>query len=75
LSLIQESLELQDLSESTKEIIVASWRKGTQKQYKSYLLRWEEYCNRENVAPHNPGKAYAIEFLRELYDSGVGYML
>jgi integrase len=52
---------------------MASWRKGTQKQYQSYLLRWEEYCNRKNIAPHTPGNTAAIEFLTELYNSGVGY--
>ena len=52
---------------------MASWRKGTKKQYMSYLMRWEEYCKREHIAPHNPGKVKAIEFLRELYEEGLGY--
>ena len=52
---------------------MASWRKGTKKQYMSYLMRWEEYCKREHIAPHNPGKVKAIEFLRELYEKGLGY--
>ena len=73
LSLIRENLEYQNLSSSTKEIIMASWRKGTQKQYKSYLFRWEDYCNREQISPDNPGLSKALEFLRELFESGVGY--
>ena len=52
---------------------MASWRKGTQKQYKSYLFRWKDYCNREQFSPHNPGLSKALEFLRELFESGVGY--
>ena len=52
---------------------MVSWRKGTKKQYIPYLMRWEEYCKREHIAPHNPGKVKAIEFLRELYEEGLGY--
>ena len=52
---------------------MASWHKGTKKQYMSYLMRWEEYCKREHIAPHNPGKVKAIEFLRELYEEGLRY--
>ena len=73
LSLIRESIEFQNLSTSSTEIIMASWRKGTKKQYMSYLARWKEYCERENIAPHNPGKVKDIEFLRELYEAGLGY--
>ena len=73
LPLIRKSLECQSLSASSTDIIMASWRKGTKKQYMSYLMRWEEYCKREHIAPHNPGKVKAIEFLRELYEEWLGY--
>ena len=52
---------------------MASWRKGTKKQYMSYLVRSGGYCKPEHIEPHNPGKVKAIEFLRELYEEGLGY--
>ena len=52
LSLIRKSLEFQNLSAFSTDIIMASWCKGTKKQYMSYLMRWEEYCKREHIAPH-----------------------
>ena len=52
---------------------MASWHEGTKKQYMSYLVRWEEYCKREHIEPHNRGKVKAIELLRELYEEGLGY--
>ena len=73
LSLIRKSIEFQNLSAFSTDIIMASWRKGTKKQYMSYLVRWEGYCKREHIEPHNPGKVKAIEFLRELYEEGLGY--
>ena len=52
---------------------MASWRKGTKKQYISYLVRSGGYCKPKHIEPHNPGKVKAIEFLRELYEEGLGY--
>ena len=52
LSLIRESLELQNLSESTKEIIMASWRKGTQKQYKSRNIVIEKMLHLTILGKH-----------------------
>lgn len=52
---------------------MASWRTGTTKSYKTYLTRWEEFCHKENLNTYNPGKIKAIEFLTELYNSGLGY--
>ena len=73
LSLIRKIIEFQNLSESSTDIIMASWRKGTKKQYMSYLVRWEGYCKREHIEPHNPDNVKAIEFLRELYEEELGY--
>lgn len=53
--------------------IMTSWRKGTTKQYRSYLSRWTEFCKRQNISPYSPGTTKAIEFLTELFHSGVGY--
>ena len=52
---------------------MASWRKGTTKQYKSYLERWEVFCRREKIPPHNPGMTKSIEFLGTLFKTGLGY--
>jgi hypothetical protein len=73
LPLIRENLEDKDLSTAAQNIIMASWRKGTTKQYRSYLLRWTDFCQRENLSPYNPGRTKAIEFLTQLFISGVGY--
>ena len=72
LSLIRKSIEFQNLSASSTDIIMASWHKGTKKQY-VILVRWEGYCKQEHIEPHNSGKVKAIEFLRELYEEGLGY--
>ena len=51
-SLIRENLEDKNLSTAAQDIIMASWRKGTTKQYRLYLLRWTDFCQRENLSPY-----------------------
>ena len=73
MSLIRKSLERYDLSPSAQEILMASWRPGTSKQYQSYLNRWKSYCQEHNVDLFNPDLKYPIEFLVSLYKTGLGY--
>ena len=44
-----------DLSNEAKEIIMASWRPGTAKQYKTYLDKWQTYCREKKINVFKPG--------------------
>lgn len=72
-SLIRESLDRYILSSTAKDILAASWRSGTTKQYQTYLHKWQQYCNDHNLDRFEPGMENAIEFLVSLYTSGLGY--
>ena len=52
---------------------MASWRSGTAKQYRTYLSRWESYCDERNIDKLQPGIENALDFLTELFHSGIGY--
>ena len=52
---------------------MASWRSGTEKQYRSYLDRWKIYCSEHKVDLFNPDLKHPIEFLVSLYKTGLGY--
>ncbi|CAB4037819.1 Hypothetical predicted protein, partial [Paramuricea clavata] len=67
LPLVREKLERYDLSADAKEIIMASWRPGTSKQYKTYLDKWQVYCKEQQIDVIKPGLENAIEFLVSLY--------
>ena len=73
LSLIWESLDRYALSSKAKDIVVASWRSGTTKQYQTYLRKWQDYCEERSLDSFEPGVENAIEFLVSLYISGLGY--
>ena len=63
------------LSNASQDIILASWRDGTAKQYKTYLVRWEAYCSSNKLDMLNPGIENAIEFLTDILKSGSGHSM
>ena len=52
---------------------MASWRSGTAKQYRTYLSRWESYCDERNIDKLQPGIENALDFLTDLFHSVIGY--
>ncbi|CAH3028501.1 unnamed protein product, partial [Porites evermanni] len=73
LSLIRESLGKYNLSSSAKDVLMASWREGTSKQYHTYLKRWRQYCDDKDIDLFQPGVHNGVEFLVSLYKAGLGY--
>ncbi|CAB4010938.1 Transposon Tf2-6 poly, partial [Paramuricea clavata] len=66
LPLVWKSLEEQGISAGASNIIVQSWRQGTAKQYRSYLQKWELYCNKRKIDPIHPTISDGINFLSSL---------
>ena len=73
MSLIREGLNKYALSPAAKDVLMASWREGTSKQYHTYLGKWNQYCRDKNIDVFQPGVTNGIEFLVSLYKSGLGY--
>ncbi|WAR30575.1 hypothetical protein MAR_033117 [Mya arenaria] len=73
MSYIRRSYEKRNLSEKSINIIMASWRKTTQKQYSTYINRWIQFCREREIDPLQTPIEYCIEFQTELYDSGLSY--
>ena len=63
------------LSHVSQDIVLASWRDGTAKRYKTYLVRWEAYCSSNKLDMLNPGIENAIEFLTDILKSGSGHSM
>ena len=73
LQIVRQSYEAQGFSQKATSIIVQSWRKGTTKQYSSYIKRWITYCHQKQIDPVFATVPQALDFLVELFESGVGY--
>ena len=71
--LVRNSLEGRGLWESATSLILQSWRKGTQQQYKPFIAKWEQYCGQRKIDPFSATLEHGINFLAELYQTGIGY--
>ena len=73
LPLVRRLLACQGLSKEGSEIIGKSWRSGTAKQYWTYLQKWDLFCSRRNIDPLHPPIQEGINFVAELFATGIGY--
>lgn len=71
--LIRGLLSSQGLSATTTNVVLQTWRPGTQKQYQSHLKRWEKYCSKQQIHPLSASVTDALNFLGELYEQNLSY--
>ena len=71
--LVRDSLDNYGLSPSAQEVLMASWKTGTTKQYHTYLKKWLLYYKENAVDVFRPGVTQGVEFLVSLFRSSLGY--
>ena len=54
LSFIRNIFAQQNLSPDITNILMASWRKGTQNQYKTYVEKWLSFCGERKIDHSSP---------------------
>jgi hypothetical protein len=72
-SLIREQLENRGFSATATNVMEASWRSGTRRQYECTLSKWKLYCSESEIDTFSPTVEQAINFLGSLYGKGIGY--
>lgn len=70
---VRKCLREQGVSEAGTNIILASWKPGTGKQYHPHIKRWTQFCGRWNINPLNPSVSNIINFLSDTFNRNVGY--
>ena len=73
MSVIRSSLKDRGVSQSAQELILNSWRDGTQKQYRTYWKKWQTFACQQSVNPFCPPVNEVLDFLTALYDQWLGY--
>ena len=73
MSHIRRSLNTENLSRKTEDIILQSWRHSTQKQYSTHLKKWFNYCAERNESPTCSPIAVCLEFFTNMYEQGLSY--
>ena len=73
MQIIRKSLESKNISGLSADIILASWRSGTQKQYQTYINKWLDCCCEMEVDSLHPSVADVIQFLTTLFENNLSY--
>lgn len=73
LSCIRKQLQIRGFTPSVINIILSSWRKGTQFQYQSAAKKWFEFCIAKNCDMVSPPLPSALSYLTALHESGLSY--
>ena len=60
-------------SEGVSKIIFASWRSGTEYQYKSCWGKWHGWCMEQEINPVSCNLNFVLEFLTDLYHQNYQY--
>jgi len=63
----------QDIPSNVIEIILSSWRAGTQNQYSSSLRKWVEFCDVRSINIVSPTVPQVLEFLTIIHENGLSY--
>ncbi|XP_031559870.1 uncharacterized protein LOC116296056 [Actinia tenebrosa] len=62
-SCVRKMLQEQGINGQSLEIILDSWRKGTKKQYSTYITQWASYCRQNKVSLTKPSLPQVLGFL------------
>ncbi|XP_013418549.1 uncharacterized protein LOC106179464 isoform X1 [Lingula anatina] len=71
--LVRDALKEQQISEPAINIIPRSWRDSSHKQYRTYLTKWQLFCSKREINSIRPPIGDALDFLVELFHSGLSY--
>ena len=73
MSFVRRFYENQGFSTEITNILVNSWRTGTQSRYGTYIREWFGFCIKQQIDPMHPNIIKVLEFLHSLKMRNVGY--
>lgn len=74
LQVMRQHFENRGLSRRTVDIITASWRASTCKQYQVYITQWRRFCHSRNTSYLQAEVETVLEFLSSLFhDRNLSY--
>ena len=73
LSFIRKSFQDRGIPENIIDIMCASWRPSSAKQYAVYFKKWIHFCSEREVDPYSYNVIRVLEFLTAFFDQGQSY--
>ena len=70
---IRERLIKRNIPRDITDVIMRSWREGTQKQYNVYLWKWDEFCVQRQINSVQTSSNEVLGFLHDLSTKGLSY--
>lgn len=70
---VNRSIQNKGFSDDTRELMVASWRSGTRKDYAIKFKKFSGWCGRREIDPHAATLTNCADFLTSLFQSGLKY--
>ena len=73
LAAVRQCFSKYQVSERVSKIIFASWRSGTESQYKSCWGKWHSWCMEREINPVSCNLNFVLEFLTDLFYQNYQY--
>ncbi|KAL5013208.1 hypothetical protein ScPMuIL_007478, partial [Solemya velum] len=73
MAVIDGQLRSKGFSRNARELLAASWRKGTQKDYSVKFRNFASWCCERKVDPYTASIVQIIDFLTDLFQKGRQY--
>ena len=70
MSVIREFYQTQGISQSATQLLLASWRGGTKKQYDVHIKKWTKFCAERQADQFLPLVVDVLDFLTEPCEKG-----
>ena len=73
MSCVRGALSHHKFSEEVTDVLMASWRSGTQKQYHTNLNKWMAFCGERKIAYYSPPLNEVLQFLVRLFNQELSF--
>ena len=70
---IRQRYDIAHISEATRNLLLAAWRKNTTSTYASAWSKWVGWCDRRQVNPLSAPLSLILEFLKDQFEEGKAY--
>lgn len=73
MEIINNQLKTKGFSKKARKLLSASWRSGTQKDYKAKFRKFNSWCDQWKIDPYQASLEDCANFLTSLFEKGLQY--
>jgi len=73
MEIINNQLKTKGFSKKARKLLSASWRSGTQKDYKEKFRKFNSWCDQWKIDPYQASLEDCANFLTSLFEKGLQY--